>query len=1422
MLTEAATPKLVFDVTKELMDQFFPGVSIPTFKVLNHTAPRTLGVCRYRSDRPETTLIEIQKSILDDEDTLRRVLAHELIHHWQYMTTDMEKQLRLKRLRMGEDFHGESFEKKAAEINAVYGKDFVTKKSDETYKVTASTKEFYVLIAPSKSRVEELGEYSFATVIRPSARQKEIIKDRIEHMKAKLFKTNDQSLHGTSVSDGMGKSRDKGIQAKIKDMYENGSPVMLESFEESVDEFGVPTMEDVSKWDTGVWVHYSKIPEVKINPQQFHQDPVGIYLFPESFKAEGSWFKMPYKFRVKAEVSNTLDLAALSKKEAIELFKAMVPEEFHSVYISEIEKAKEPIDVWWDMLKNYFVLSKTAPGKAAWNKAFQSQGYDSIFDDTGSIFGNEVQLLVLDPRKVKVIERIDQGSTGYEEVKEISAKLAELLQPYGEVSVEEPKTDRSWGKANAKIVGKVSVENGDKGLEWAISPTFIDKKDAVPDQFSVSLKSGASELRRQMSRGVTLQTNKRPWDYKDLENEVKKVAMAEFGDKVESLDEVIKHEGSKWVVRSHKGKNLGTYDTKKEAEKRLRQVEFFKHQGESLDQFGIPMEEAKPVSTIKASEELEEFYYMADRRENEQQWADDAEEEFNNMSDEDIDEHILWYFEDANWDHDEYLQRLKKMSPADQKKERLSHFIAQYVASREEDEPTTLVYFEKPRILGKTVLYRFTHSKPDEILKNGFDGHGPNNLGLTAQGGGGIGSLAFAFEKKDLKSKKDIKDMSWKYGKNLFQFTVPYAVKVYHNTDYEDQVVFDVETVSGLKFLGEQQGGVVEGFDVDETGDAKYDASVKGAFDFLEKQKAWIPEGKVRGDDLEDAWNVFLLKTGDDLEAEDNPDSDHMKKLRSEWDKAVSKAKTKKVNVSDAMNWDIMDHGRRPKGDHANNPIVVGKSGNEFHVLDGAHRVFAADERGDEKIEALILDLDWADLVLFEQKAWIPESTQITNDDVIEFFDSITDHSESLDNQHYDIDQWVNWKLGTLPISMLDFSMKNVSEPASRDLMKSYARMETAAPPIIVVPSEAETGKFRIVDGYHRVGVAVKNGAKEVEAYYPSKDLVGESVVEVDVPWNTTVPPEDRVANVFVNPTPAQLSKCLDDDHCRAFVTKDKLIVWPITDALHANVAESLKLGDDAVSLYLYGRGTDVAAVTVTDWTEGTKWHHSLEVKEYVLNNPKLEKFLDSDVEFGYYDEDIVGDWSELTEDSDTKSDMADWFACRTTEHIRLVRKYLDKIILLGLPEINTATLEAEKDHDASKWLEPEYEPYLHVSWKYRQKDLGKEYKPAPEIEAAMHDATFHHVTNNKHHPEYWDDAITQDSLNPKNRDEPSGRIVDATEMPLDYIAVMIADWLAMSEEKGTSVQDWMKKNVNIRWKFTPEQVDMIERLCLFVPVEAD
>lgn len=183
------------------------------------------------------------------------------------------------------------------------------------------------------------------------------------------------------------------------------------------------------------------------------------------------------------------------------------------------------------------------------------------------------------------------------------------------------------------------------------------------------------------------------------------------------------------------------------------------------------------------------------------------------------------------------------------------------------------------------------------------------------------------------------------------------------------------------------------------------------------------------------------------------------------------------------------------------------------------------------------------------------------------------------------------------------------------------------------------------------------------------------------------------------------------------------------------------------------------------------------------------------------------------------EKEMMDHFTTRTNYHISLVNKYLEKIAELNLPEVNNLIL-IQDSHDKSKFEEPEYTPYLHANWKNKLKDEGKDYLPPKEIEGAMHLATYHHVKSNKHHPEFWDDSTTIESINPKDRDSAPKIMVDGTKMPFTHLAQMIADWTAMDEEKSSdkalgrfSAKAWADKNINVRWRFNDTQVEFIYRL---------
>ena len=173
--------------------------------------------------------------------------------------------------------------------------------------------------------------------------------------------------------------------------------------------------------------------------------------------------------------------------------------------------------------------------------------------------------------------------------------------------------------------------------------------------------------------------------------------------------------------------------------------------------------------------------------------------------------------------------------------------------------------------------------------------------------------------------------------------------------------------------------------------------------------------------------------------------------------------------------------------------------------------------------------------------------------------------------------------------------------------------------------------------------------------------------------------------------------------------------------------------------------------------------------------------------------------------------EMEDWFKKRTNKHIERVQKYCKKIEEYDRDRFD-GLIERSKTHDQSKFKDPEMEPYVYITWKYKCKDDGIDFEVPDWVDDKMVEATEHHVLNNRHHPELHCGRKTN-LINEKNRDKPPEEIVDATKMEDLDLAEMCGDWLSMSEEKGGHPKDWADKNVNIRWKFTDKQKDLIYEL---------
>jgi len=178
-----------------------------------------------------------------------------------------------------------------------------------------------------------------------------------------------------------------------------------------------------------------------------------------------------------------------------------------------------------------------------------------------------------------------------------------------------------------------------------------------------------------------------------------------------------------------------------------------------------------------------------------------------------------------------------------------------------------------------------------------------------------------------------------------------------------------------------------------------------------------------------------------------------------------------------------------------------------------------------------------------------------------------------------------------------------------------------------------------------------------------------------------------------------------------------------------------------------------------------------------------------------------------LNEDTDIIEEMKEYFEIRTDTHIERVQKYADRVSK-HFNEFKELS-DIVDNHDDSKWKEPEYTPYLYITWSYKCKREGVEFDVPESIKDKMHRATTHHVLNNKHHPEYWcglDDVISK-----TDRDS-THKQIDGTQMPDIYIAEMVCDWSAMAEEYGekSGPYKWADDNINKRWIFNDRQVSLI------------
>jgi len=164
------TPAAAAKSARAYLSRYWSDLPMPSFKMVKRMGVRWLGRTKWRSDSPDNTIIELNVHALPTQEKMDQVVAHELIHHWQFLKEDYGS-LSGNLFKMLA--HGSSFDKWAAKINSWKGPNYVTEKSNEM--IGGEAPEFIVLIKQVSP-----GSYGWMWAKRPSAKQLSLIERFIE------------------------------------------------------------------------------------------------------------------------------------------------------------------------------------------------------------------------------------------------------------------------------------------------------------------------------------------------------------------------------------------------------------------------------------------------------------------------------------------------------------------------------------------------------------------------------------------------------------------------------------------------------------------------------------------------------------------------------------------------------------------------------------------------------------------------------------------------------------------------------------------------------------------------------------------------------------------------------------------------------------------------------------------------------------------------------------------------------------------------------------------------------------------------------------------------------------------------------------------------------------------------------------------
>ena len=214
----------------------------PTMKIVNQPRANWLGRDTWRvgiqNGKPyweSNTTIDLQRSILNDENTLRRIIAHELAHHADALVNGVERAKEVRDLYTYKSFvrdqhfagHGKGWKQYAQKFNAKYGADFVTEKSDQTYvEEDQELRPYNILL-----KRDHDGKLAYEVSTRMTAKAKRYL-DRLAQDKSetehRLAQTNDRAfMNGFLIGSWYWvHPKEPETQQKLEELWSKGQKVL--------------------------------------------------------------------------------------------------------------------------------------------------------------------------------------------------------------------------------------------------------------------------------------------------------------------------------------------------------------------------------------------------------------------------------------------------------------------------------------------------------------------------------------------------------------------------------------------------------------------------------------------------------------------------------------------------------------------------------------------------------------------------------------------------------------------------------------------------------------------------------------------------------------------------------------------------------------------------------------------------------------------------------------------------------------------------------------------------------------------------------------------------------------------------------------------------------------------------------------------